>query len=303
MQPLRSLGLYLVVVLLGGALLAPFLYVAARWGSGYWNVLSELADAPFHRYVHRATLGLAFLGLWPLLKSLGMRSWAEVGLTKPGRHWKNLGGGLALGFLSLAGVAGMGLAARVRFFRTDATFGELSGEIVSAILAAATVAFLEELLFRGVVFGGLRKAHHWLTALTVSSALYAWVHFFRTPENPGRVDWTSGFVILGEMLRGLADLNTLLPGIFVLGLAGAILAICYQRTGNLYCSIGLHAGWVFWLKSYSAITSGNAQVPAGGNGTFWGSRNLYDGWLALIMMVLVLAGVLFWGGRQNRVHE
>jgi hypothetical protein len=77
----------------------------------------------------------------------------------------------------------------------------------------------------------------------------------------------------------------LVPGFFNLALAGALLGLAYQRTGNLYFSIGLHAGWIFWLKSYGAFT---AAAP-GASEWFWGTSKMIDGWLAFFVLALMLA--------------
>ena len=58
----------------------------------------------------RSLLILALAGLWPLLRALGVNSWREIGLVALHGQWKKLFGGLLLGFLSLAVVAGTALA-------------------------------------------------------------------------------------------------------------------------------------------------------------------------------------------------
>ena len=151
------------------------------------------------------------------------------------------------------------------------------------------VSALEELLFRGALFGALRKAHRWTTALVVSSAVYALVHFFQKPPPPARITWTSGLEVLPRMCQGFVDFEMLVPGFFTLLLAGVILGLAYQRTGNLYLSAGLHAGWIFWLKFYGAVT----LPAAGASQWFWGTGKLVDGWLALGLLLPVF-GVVFW---------
>ena len=111
MRPLRALAIYIVVVFIGGALLAPWLYWLAQ---SFAHGFPKIASSPFHRFVNRAFLGLALLGIWPLLKSLGAASLGEAGLARPGEHWKKLGGGFLLGFVSLAVVAGLALASGAR---------------------------------------------------------------------------------------------------------------------------------------------------------------------------------------------
>ena len=105
MRPLRSLLLYMAAILLGAALVAPWLYWLAQWAGSHSSIFTRLSTQPFHRYIDRALLGLALLGLWPFLRSIGVDSWAAVGLVKPSGNWGRLAAGFALGFASLAGVA------------------------------------------------------------------------------------------------------------------------------------------------------------------------------------------------------
>ncbi len=74
------------------------------------------------------------------------------------------------------------------------------------------------------------------------------------------------------------------PAFFTLFVAGACLALAYQRTGALYFSIGLHAGWIFWLASYKLVT----QPAPVSSPALWGTDKLIDGWLALAVLGAVL---------------
>lgn len=281
MRPHCALAGYLLLVFVGGALLAPWLYEAVQWAGATFAWAQSLADHPFHRFVSRSLLGLALLGLWPLSRTLSLRSWRDLGLRLEAEEWRRLGAGLVVGFGSLAAVAGIAVAAGVRQFETDHPYGSLLRHVSGAALSAAVVALLEETVFRGALFGGLRRAGSWQGALAVSSAVYALVHFFDKPESPPAVTWLSGLVTLGGMLRGFAEWERLVPGFFNLTLAGVILALAYHRTGSLAFSIGLHAGWVFWLKSYGFLTT-----ATGAEGLWvWGSRRLIDGWLAGAVLV------------------
>src|ERR1700685_3826454 len=113
MRPFRALVIYLAVVFIGGALLAPWLYWLAQSCA---HSIPKIAAAPFHRYVDRSLLILALAGLWPLLRELGATSLREVGLVLPYGPSKKLFGGLLLGFFSLAVVAGIAIAFGDRVF-------------------------------------------------------------------------------------------------------------------------------------------------------------------------------------------
>lgn len=281
---MRSLLVYLAVVFFGAALLSPWVYWLAQSGAGHSGVLARLSAQPFHRYVNRCLLALAIIGLSPFLKSLGANSWPAVGLVAPAGNGYRLAGGFALGFLSLASVALLAIIGGARSIKVDLSAVAFTSKLVSAGVSALVVGFLEELLFRGALFGALRKAHPWVMALGVSSAIYALVHFFQRPPSPAHVTWTSGFATLLLMSEGFGEFQMLVPGFFALFLAGMILGLAYQRTGNLYLSIGLHAGWIFWLKFYGSVTLPNPQTRQ----WFWGSSKLIDGWLALVVLVPVL---------------
>jgi uncharacterized protein len=286
MHPVRSLAVYLAIVFLGGAFLAPWLYWLAQWGAAHFPGLEGIANNPFHRFLNRSLLIVALAGLWPFLRSLGIRNWKDVGLEKPRQHWRKLISGFGWGFISLAIITGFAVLAGARALDLDRTFAELAGRLLKAGLTASVVALVEELLFRGALFGALRRAHHWMGALFISSALYALVHFFSRPEPPGEVGWATGFALLPRMMRGFGDVEMLIPGFFNLALAGIILGYAFHRTGHLFFSIGLHAGWVFWLKTYGSLTGATPE----GNLWIWGSGKLIDGWAAL----LVLSGLLGW---------
>ena len=292
MRPLRALTIYILAVFLGGALLAPWLFWLAQ------AVIPSLANSPFHRFVDRSLLGIALIGLWPLLRSLGATSGRDLGLVPPIGQWKKLGGGFLLGFVSLAVVAGIVLAFGVRQFDGALTAGKIATKLLGAAATAAIVAVLEEILFRGAIFGAFKRVFNWKFAAVLSSMIYAIVHFLARTRLAGPVTWLSGLQLLPQMLAGFAEWHAIVPGFFNLTLAGLLLAWAYQRTGNLYFSIGLHAGWIFWLKSYGTVT----RAAAGAANGWWGTDKLIDGWLATVVLagvVMVMAGMRERGGKAT----
>ena len=282
MRPVRSLTIFVVVVSVGGGLLAPWSYWLAQSLS---HIFPTLAQNPFHRFVNRSLLGMALLALWPFLRSLGVKSVSDVGIVRPTGQWHRLASGFALGFGSLACVALIVLALGASKLNPHLTNLPWGKELLSITATAVIVAVLEEVLFRGALFGALRKAWHWLFALLLSSVVYALVHFLANGKLNGAVDWLSGLELLPQMLCGFADWGEVIPGFFNLTLAGVLLGLAYQRTGNLYFSIGLHAGWIFWLKAYGKLTTTTVSTGA----WFWRTGRLIDGWLALFVFGLLLA--------------
>jgi membrane protease YdiL (CAAX protease family) len=290
--PLRALLIYLLAVFGLGALAAPAVYALVQSGATHWPAWQKIADDPFHRYVHRSVLVVALAGIWPLMRTLGVRSWSGLGIIPPTGQGRRLGTGFALGFGSLAVVAFLALAGGARTWIEHPHYVKLAGAVLTAVL----VALFEEILFRGTIQGALARGHRAQVALWASSAIYALVHFFQRPPAPARVEWWTGFATLGGMLQGFVQPDLLMPGFFTLLIAGWMLGLGYQRTGTLYFSIGLHAGWIFWLKSYNILT---APVSSA-NVSLWGTSKLIDGWLAL--GTLAAAAVLM-RGTQGRTRD
>jgi hypothetical protein len=277
--PICSLLIYFAVVFPGGALLAPWLYRLAQWAAGHWPALSGLAASPFHRFLDRALLGLALICLWPLLRCGGARSWQDLGFVRQRRTARQILGGFALGWASLAAVALLALACGASAFIMTHSAAEVFHHLISATWAAVVVAILEELVFRGALFGLLRQTMPWPAALIVSSAIYSAVHFIQKTEIAMPVQWYSGLALLWAML---SHPPPLMPAFLTLFVAGAILALSYQRTGALYFSIGLHAGWIFWLKSYRFLFHASSARPS-----FWGTDALIDGWLSFLVLAII----------------
>jgi uncharacterized protein len=286
-RPARALAVYLLAVFVLGALLAPWLFHAVQALAPAHPVGERFAGMPFARYVNRSLLVVALLGLPLFVRASGIRRWRDVGVPPGLVRWRALGTAFAVGFLSLALVCLVAVLAGGRELRPRST-GELVGHLAGALATALVVATIEELLFRGAIFGGLRRSTGWIPALVVSSLVYALVHFLGRPANPAVVDWSAGLRVLPTMLAGGADLRTLVPAALNLTLAGAILALAFHRSGDLSASIGLHAGWIFWLRYYGFLT----HAAEGADPWFWGTRAVVDGWLASLALVAVLAVVL-----------
>ncbi|MFM1769960.1 MAG: hypothetical protein RJA22_2489 [Verrucomicrobiota bacterium] len=281
MHPMRSVGIYALVVFVGGALAGPWLYWLARWLGEAVPDWRELGEKPFNRYVLRSMMLLAVAGLWPLLRSLGARSWTELGLSPWHGQARRFLHGLTLGFASLAAVALLGVLSGSRVL-DGGWMGGWWSRLPGIAATALVIGALEEMLYRGAIYGGMRRSQPWPRALAVSSAIYAAAHFLRSAPSPAEVHWWSGLGQLLRMAEGFSRLDVLLPGIVSLWLAGMVLGLAYERTGSLYFSIGLHVGWVFWLRSYGYMT----DRRAGAAEWLWGSGKLYDGCIALVALLV-----------------
>lgn len=288
MHAVRALLIYLAATFIAAGCLAPWLFAAAHWLANQAVSLRPLAEIPFQRIVNRALLACALIGLWPFLRTMGSPSWKDLGLTlKPGA-FKSLVVGATVGFASLALAAAATILSQARQLNIQREPIEMAKHLFNASLAAVGAGVIEEVIFRGVLFGALRRHCSTLWALAISSVLYALAHFFQSSPPPREVSWFTGFWALSQMLHGIIEWKALMPGFLNLTLAGFLLGSAFHRTGALYFSIGLHGGWIFWLKTWGFFSLSHPQS----NLWFWGTSKLIDGWVAFPL--LALAGLLVW---------
>lgn len=288
MRLLKALLIYIVIVFAAGGLLAPVLHHLAAWAAHAGIPMGRIPQAPFYLYVSRAMLIVAVLGLIPLGRIASLGSWRDLGFTPATCAGRDMVRGLVIGFVSLAVTAALVLLAGARVFDPSRTADAIARHLVNASVAALFVSLLEETLFRGVVLGVLQRGLPRGVALGFSSLFYAIVHFFQRPGEPSTVEWHTGLVAVVQMAQGFGDLGAMVPGLLNLTLAGLILGLVFQQTRTLWLAIGLHAAWIFWVKSFGFFTS---DAPLA-NTWFWGTRRLTDGWAASAVLLLLLTWLL-----------
>ena len=278
MPALGKIVLYLVVVVLVGAILSPPIY---------W-MLHEAVDFPFYRYLSRVTQVTAFVLLGPLLFWLGIRSIREFGLQRNPQAMRDALAGFALALVPGAVLGGAYLAFDVYRIKQEMIFLLL----LRIALTAGFVALVEEFLFRGVLLGLAVKAFgHWPAALGVSLA-FATIHFLRPSKLvDSTVEWWSGLAHIARVFEAAPPPPILLFGFVSLFVAGMILAAATFRTRSLWLAIGIHAGWIFcqqalqWLAR-SRVKPADALMP-------WVGPNVVSG--AVPTGVLPLAALLLTG--------
>ena len=220
MRLTRALLIYFVVVFVGGALLAPVLYQLAQ-AVGYARGFGGLARIPFHRIMDRAVLGMALICVWPLLRVMGITSWRALGFANAGEKWRDAVPGFLIGFCSLAVIAFLAIVTGARKEHLTTNGNEIVTHLISATSAAVVVAFLEEVLFRGALFGSMRKAWPLAASLIFSSLIYSLAHFVQKGPDPEFVKWSTGLTMLPQMFGTLGDWQTLVPKALVLLLSRA----------------------------------------------------------------------------------
>lgn len=280
MRPYKKLLLFVLAALTAAAILSP-------WVFSLWNAVVESQR-------HRSGFEQIFSGLFIftgvalLLASpslLRLRLLRDAGLGEEDR--RDFFSGFVLA------VASMALLAVVMYFAGALTPG-LSDPLYAivrssakALMTALIVAFLEEIFFRGILFKGLMEDYGAAVAFIGANLLYAASHFFKPPEDfmPAGFDPLAGLRFLVLCLAPYLDTATTVPGLIGLFVIGAVLSYALLRTGSLYLPIGLHAGWVFAIKTLSLY----GDFTREGLGWLFGAKP------KLVSGVVTWAGILLVG--------
>lgn len=267
---------WVFTALLLAAVVAPWLY---QWGRHFAGIaareeLSALLEsvgascrrAKFERYFSRSLSGSAILLLPFLLRRIrSIRAASGVPMEARAKvPWAVAVAHTATGCLIAGGIllgAGMVFAAVGAF--TMEPHPPALGEFLRRLLVPAIAAsLLEEWIFRGLLLGLWLRFAKPLAACVGTSLLFAFLHFLSPPDgsfiaNPG-APW-AGFELLGKILLHFTDPRFFVTDFATLFVVGMILSWARLRTGALWFSIGLHAGWIAAFKGFNML---HLAVPA-----------------------------------------
>lgn len=236
------------------ALLAPFVYNGIQaWHVSSPNMLTdEIADNGFDDYFDRLRWLWVLICLPWLVKTLDLRGWRASGRSFSEADWKACGGYF---------IAGIGLLLTVAFIRlltaefsmSDRFPDRIAKTLLNAILGGLLVAFLEEYVFRSLIWKAFSMWRAVLGGIFLASFFFSYTHY-KMPDELwnsyiGEINVTAGFYVAWGTLIGFVYDASFLD--FVnLCLLGVWLTLLRLRTGNLARSIGLHAGIVFALLTF-----------------------------------------------------
>jgi CAAX protease family protein len=164
-------------------------------------------------------------------------SWQELGLGRGTWRRGLIWAAGAIGAVAVVFAVGAALPATRDAFR-DARY-QLGWEhalLTAFLLIPLGTVLFEEVAFRGVLWGLLRRGHGTLIATIVSSALFGLWHVLPSlglATDNQAIGSTVGKGTSGEALAVLAT-------VLFTGLAGVVFCELRRRSGSLLASIGLH---------------------------------------------------------------
>jgi membrane protease YdiL (CAAX protease family) len=243
--------IFALLVLAVACLISPWMALGSDWFGARWpNVLPK--RVPFPRVFNRAFMisGIVLVTIighrWLIpahLKRLLAVRFADV--------WRSLlvGYGLALSSTALLVVVMTVADAYTPSFHLS--LRQALSRVAKAFAGGVFTGLLEEIFFRALLFLSLREQGRPLRAYIIANLFYSLIHFVKPGQRYylDQVDPLAGFRHLFITFGAFLDPIPLLSGVFGLFLIGVVLSYALARTGKLYLSIGLHAGWITSLQT------------------------------------------------------
>lgn len=246
-------ALIFIFVFIGALLLGAIVAYPVYSGLTLFN------ETPFHKVISRTTLLSGLVCSLLYLRFNGLMSGQGLGWCRGGQSKKQLfargflGGVLILlvldGCLILLGIYELDP-------RVDRTAMHLVWVIIKALLTGVLVGLVEEVIFRGALFGGLKKQSNVTVAMLVTSLVYAAVHFLKFRAVPAEVDigWFTGVEQIPVALFRFSNPVTI-DSFITLFILGFLFALIRVRSKSIIPCIGLHAGMVATLKIFNYLTN------------------------------------------------
>ncbi len=279
-----------IIVMLGIGLLASI------FSPAFWTVLN--GAYPLEKIFQKTGLLLLALSAIYGLKTSAVHTQAKNHKPSLTTQLKRLTYSWLLGILILAIPLCLLLALNIRIPDKEllALPSSILLKLVSALAIGLVVAVVEEYIFRGWLLGWLQarlgemKTIGTTLAILISALYFALLHFVKPAVNSNN-QYNTLAASLDVFVRSLqhlyqhSDADTLIA----LFLAGILLALIKIRSNHgLIVVIGIHAGWVFCIKTTKSLTDSNPasqwQYLVGENGIV---GYLSAGWVGIIVLGLI----------------
>ncbi len=268
-------GLAGVVVL--SAFLAPWVY--------HWMPFFK-----FDRILRRLIMVGALLLILGLLRAR-RGTLGELGLQRNAETFRLFAFGFLSGILLGFGLTLIQWALGARTGRIHETdLWHWIGLFSKGFGAGVLIGTIEEFFFRGFLFTMLKDLWNTRVSLGVTNLIYAMVHFFPKDKIILTAEPTvqDSFRILGAILPSFWQSPERILAVSGLFLFGLLLSLVFLQTKSLSPCMGIHAGAVFSLKMNRRFIPEISEKM----GIFSGTKNLYDGFagLALLLLLCIILG-------------
>jgi len=272
--------LFLIIAVTLGAMAGLAL---AAWG--VFRGGSEFAGQSLFRALNVAVVLVAVVAsIWLAGRFLDRRRFADFGFHFDRAWWLDLGFGLGLGAVLMAGIflaeRGLGWVTVTATFQSEAPGQPFGLSILLSLAGFLAVGLYEELWARGYQLRNLAEGLNWpavgsqgglLLAWLLSSALFGLLH----AGNPNASAASTGYLVVAGLFLGLG---------FIL-------------TGELAIPIGLHIAWNFFQGNVFGFPVSGTDAGARFIAVAQGGPDLWTGGAfgpegGLVGLVAILVGSL-----------
>jgi len=285
----------LLISLLSATVISAWLYTRME---GADSVFGHWVRTEPNRFMRRLMSLIALAGVPFLLKAGGWRGWRDCGVVDDGHAWeparafRDFFEGLFIGLFSLTALVVVSYTFGLRSWSDHESSGVIVLGLGLVVLRALLIGVSEEIVARGVLFRVFARAWTLWPAIFVSSALFAYLHFFKASPDAfsDHVSLTSVFDIIGSAFRNVGLTEQVEIRFINLTLMSMVLCMMVAHTGTIWLAAGTHAGWVCIKLSNRMLT----RDTSGEWDSLWiGHRSdATDGLLTSCLLLFLL--VIWW---------
>jgi membrane protease YdiL (CAAX protease family) len=258
--------------------------------AGYFITLGLDGRFPIGKVATKTTQLFLVLSIFPAMAWMKLNR-EDLGFAAKKRFFKQLLQGFALGLLTLLPVFIIEYALGINIIdqAKNWTFSYALEKIAVSLALALLISLIEEPIFRGILFAGLKKKLNITAAIILSSSYYAALHFANSHSEIPYEQLTvfSGFPLMLEAFTNiLSPINH--SAFFALLMVGIFLSLLriHVKTCLGLC-IGCHTSWVWQIKMSKSLFNTNPSsdylyLVSSYDGVI---GPLVTGWLMLAVMV------------------
>jgi len=245
----------------------------------------------FHTLTSRGATVILVAGLFLVRRRLKLTR-ADIGLPPRNNEFAaQFGTALAVGAIMLTLHFGLLAGIGARLLNPGAIdWIRLARLAAKGLAIGLAVAIVEETVFRGYLLAALGRRLTATTAILTSSFYFAGLHFVRSDQRfePSQITWQSSFRFAAD---SFAHLGQIAPDSFLALFTAGVFLGCLRLAiphGLAWC-IGIHAGWVFVIKTLKPFTHIDYRSDWHGLvSRFDGVIGyLSAGWISVLILVLV----------------
>ncbi|MGZ5620928.1 MAG: CPBP family glutamic-type intramembrane protease [Methylobacter sp.] len=223
---------------------------------GYFVFQAIDGRLPLSKIITKSTQLFLVLSIFPAMAYMKLNR-GDLGFAAKALFFKQVLFGLGLGFATLLPVfiAQYALGINVIDQAQQWTVDIVIEKMLIALLVALLVSMIEEPIFRGILFAGLKKNMPVIAAILISSTYYAALHFLDSQSEITfqQANILSGFTLMGEAFANLLN-PKILSAFLALLMVGVFLGVLRSEVKeSLGLCIGCHTSWVWQIKMSKSL--------------------------------------------------